>query len=189
MSNLTNIFRWVWNHLVFIGCPVVGFLCVFFVFSKCSQVWRGWIQACVVPGPHWGIILKKWGDIRHWGPEEKSSTSKNPTWIYCKHRKLEFESLWRDGFFKETIFRCSIIFSYVLDRNFLGTSRNHHAFGLRSRAGVARLDGNLALYLLPAGESPEADIWVPLESSPPSPQEPWGLFLSLLVNEYRKWML
>ena len=26
---------------------------------------------------------------------------------------------------------------------------------VRSRAGVARLEGNLALYLLPAGESPE----------------------------------
>ncbi len=54
---------------------------------------------------------------------------------------------------------------------FLGTSRdqhvnvvphgvNHWHLGLRSRAGVARLDGNLALYLLPAGESPEADIWM-----------------------------
>ena len=29
--------------------------------------------------------------------------------------------------------------------------------GSRARAGVARLEGNLALYLLPAGESPEAD--------------------------------
>ena len=29
---------------------------------------------------------------------------------------------------------------------------------VRSRAGVARLEGNLALYLLPAGESPEV-LW------------------------------
>ena len=59
----------------------------------------------------------------------------------------------------------------VLDRNFLGTSRNQHAFSLRSRAGVARLDGNLALYLLPAGESPEAERWgSSWNPPPPSPQ-------------------
>ena len=126
MSNLTNIFRWVWNHLVFIGCPVVGLplwiLCFFQNVPKFEEVGSRHVwfwDRTRESSRHGGIFGTE-------GRRKRVRPRKILVGFTVSPGNLNLNPLWRDGFFGNHV-QMFHEFSYVLDRNFLGTSRNQHA--------------------------------------------------------------